>query len=295
MSRVTHTDPAVDVETPGGAPSLGCQHRERAPRPVDRKGPPVARYLLIVTFEPGVVDSPMEEWQPEEVTAHLDYYRALNAQLVENGELVDATVLTPPDAARSRPRRRRRRPVVTDGPFQEFKEWVAGFQVIDVDTRGAGAGDRRAGLGGARPGWRAAAAADPRAPGHGRRPGRRRLDERVAGGCEGCSPARSRRDRRSEDLLRELAPRVLGTLAAARVTSPRPRTPCRRRWSRRTPPGRATASPTTRTGWLLTAASRRLVDEQRSDAARRRRERAGPSRSPRAPRSCSTTTRSPCC
>jgi hypothetical protein len=23
-------------------------------------------------------------------------------------------------------------PVVTDGPFQEFKEWLAGFQVVDV-------------------------------------------------------------------------------------------------------------------------------------------------------------------
>ena len=24
--------------------------------------------------------------------------------------------------------------MVTDGPFQEFKEWVAGFQVVDVET-----------------------------------------------------------------------------------------------------------------------------------------------------------------
>lgn len=23
-------------------------------------------------------------------------------------------------------------PVVTDGPFQEFKEWLAGFQIVDV-------------------------------------------------------------------------------------------------------------------------------------------------------------------
>ena len=33
------------------------------------------RYLLIVNFEGGVCDTPMEEWKPEEVTAHLDYYR----------------------------------------------------------------------------------------------------------------------------------------------------------------------------------------------------------------------------
>jgi hypothetical protein len=24
-------------------------------------------------------------------------------------------------------------PVVTDGPFQEFKEWLAGYQILDVD------------------------------------------------------------------------------------------------------------------------------------------------------------------
>ncbi len=102
--------------------------------PVDRKGPPVARYLLIVTFEPGVVDSPMEEWQPEEITAHLDYYRALNAQLVESGELLDVTILTPPDAAHIVRADASGGRVVTDGPFQEFKEWAAGFQVIDVET-----------------------------------------------------------------------------------------------------------------------------------------------------------------
>ena len=94
----------------------------------------MARYLLITTFEPGVVDSPMEEWEPEEVTAHLDYYRALNDQLTASGELVDATILTPPDAARVVRADAAGGRVVTDGPFQEFKEWVAGFQVVDVDT-----------------------------------------------------------------------------------------------------------------------------------------------------------------
>ena len=35
----------------------------------------MTRYLLGVTFEGGVVDTPMEEWKPEEIQAHLDYYR----------------------------------------------------------------------------------------------------------------------------------------------------------------------------------------------------------------------------
>ena len=97
----------------------------------------MARYLLIVTFEPGIDETPMEEWEPAEVTAHLDYYRALNDQLTESGELVDHTILTPPDAAhvvRAGGTAGAAGRVVTDGPFQEFKEWVAGFQVIDVET-----------------------------------------------------------------------------------------------------------------------------------------------------------------
>ena len=26
------------------------------------------------------------------------------------------------------------RPVITDGPFQEFKEWIAGYQIVDVES-----------------------------------------------------------------------------------------------------------------------------------------------------------------
>lgn len=94
----------------------------------------MAKYLLIVTFEPGVEDSPMEDWAPEDVAAHLDYYRALNAQLTANGELVDTTILTPPDAAHIVRADGKGGRVVTDGPFQEIKEWAAGFQLVDVET-----------------------------------------------------------------------------------------------------------------------------------------------------------------
>jgi len=89
------------------------------------------RYLLTVTFEPGVVDTPMEEWKPEEVDAHLDYYRALHKELVASGELVQSEVLAGPDLA-AIVTSDGTAPVITDGPFQEFKEWLAGFQVVDV-------------------------------------------------------------------------------------------------------------------------------------------------------------------
>ena len=59
----------------------------------------MARYLLVVDFQGGVCETPMEEWEPEEITAHLDYYRALHQELVSSGELVQSEVLTGPDLA----------------------------------------------------------------------------------------------------------------------------------------------------------------------------------------------------
>ena len=94
----------------------------------------MTRYLLVVNFEGGVCETPMEEWKPEEVTAHLDYYRALHRELVESGELVESEVLAPPNLAKIVTSDGATAPVVTDGPFQEFKEWVAGYQIVDVDS-----------------------------------------------------------------------------------------------------------------------------------------------------------------
>src|SRR5438876_2310693 len=91
------------------------------------------RYLLAVNFESGVVDTPMEEWKPEEISAHLDYYKALNEELVESGELVRTEVLAGPDLAKI-VTSDGTAPVVTDGPFQEFKEWLAGYQIVDVES-----------------------------------------------------------------------------------------------------------------------------------------------------------------
>src|SRR6266511_33167 len=93
----------------------------------------MTRYLLAVNFEGGVVETPMEERKPEEITAHLDYYRALNRALVASGELVEQEVLAGPDLAKI-VTSNGSAPVVTDGPFQAFKGWLAGYQIVDVES-----------------------------------------------------------------------------------------------------------------------------------------------------------------
>jgi hypothetical protein len=92
------------------------------------------RYLLIVNFDGGAVTAPMDEWKPEEIQAHLDYYKAFHKELVASGELVQSEVLAGPDLAKIVTSDGVTAPVVTDGPFQEFKEWVAGYQIVDVES-----------------------------------------------------------------------------------------------------------------------------------------------------------------
>jgi hypothetical protein len=94
----------------------------------------MTRYLLAVNFDGGAVVAPMDEWKPDEITAHLDYYKALNKELVDSGELVQLEVLAGPDLAKIVRSDGVTAPVVTDGPFQEFKEWLAGYQIVDVES-----------------------------------------------------------------------------------------------------------------------------------------------------------------
>ena len=93
----------------------------------------MTRYLLGVNFESGVVDTPMEDWKPEEITAHLDYYAALREELLASGERVQSEVLAGPDLAKI-VTSDGSETLVTDGPFQEFKEWLAGFKIVDVES-----------------------------------------------------------------------------------------------------------------------------------------------------------------
>jgi hypothetical protein len=102
-------------------------------RPENERQSKLARYLLIVDFQPGKSKSPMDQWKPEEVQAHLDYYRVLNRELIANGELVGGEILAGPDLAKV-VTSDGKDTFVTDGPFQEFKEWVAGYQIVDVDS-----------------------------------------------------------------------------------------------------------------------------------------------------------------
>ncbi len=96
----------------------------------------MTKYLLTVDYNNGVIESgtPMTEWAPEDIKAHMDYYAALNKELTESGELVGGHALTGPELAKVVTSDGGTAPVVTDGPFAEFKEMLAGYQLIDVES-----------------------------------------------------------------------------------------------------------------------------------------------------------------
>jgi len=93
------------------------------------------KYLLLKHYRgaPAAVnDVPMDQWAPEEVDAHVQFMRDFAARLEETGELVDVQALAP-DGAFVR-YDGQGRPPVTDGPFAETKDLVAGWYVIDVES-----------------------------------------------------------------------------------------------------------------------------------------------------------------
>src|ERR1700730_17300856 len=95
----------------------------------------MAKYLLLKHYRgaPAAVNGvPMDQWTSEEVEAHIKFMEDFAARLQGTGEFVDAQALSPggmwvrSDGAG--------RPPVTDGPFAETKDLIAGWMVIDVDT-----------------------------------------------------------------------------------------------------------------------------------------------------------------
>ncbi len=92
----------------------------------------MTRFLLMVNFDNGDVAEPMTSWEPSDLKAHLACYEALTRQLTESGELAGGERLAWPDAAKVVRSDGLSAPVVTDGPYAEAKEQLAGYSIVDV-------------------------------------------------------------------------------------------------------------------------------------------------------------------
>ncbi|MFI6879584.1 YciI family protein [Streptomyces sp. NPDC050400] len=80
----------------------------------------------------GGKDSPA--WGEKDLQAMYAFMGALNNDLAESGEMVDGQGLGEPAQARTVGLGADGRPVVTDGPYGETKELLAGYWVLDCPS-----------------------------------------------------------------------------------------------------------------------------------------------------------------
>jgi hypothetical protein len=97
----------------------------------------MAKYLLLKHYVGGPERRPqgtvpMDQWTPQEVTDHVAFMQHVADTLRERGEFVGAQALSPEGSFVRYDGEGR--PPVTDGPFAETKDLIAGWMAIDVDS-----------------------------------------------------------------------------------------------------------------------------------------------------------------
>lgn len=73
-------------------------------------------------------------WDEKEMAAMFAHMSAINDDLAESGELIDAQGLGEPGKARYVTAGKDGKAVVTDGPYGEIKELLAGYWVLECES-----------------------------------------------------------------------------------------------------------------------------------------------------------------
>jgi hypothetical protein len=91
------------------------------------------RYMLMMHAPMGTGEYRVSSWSPDDLKAHIGFMHQFNKELTQAGELVDAQGLASPGDAKVVRAGKKGVPAVTDGPFPEAKEFLAGFWIVEVD------------------------------------------------------------------------------------------------------------------------------------------------------------------
>ncbi|GJG85857.1 hypothetical protein tb265_10380 [Gemmatimonadetes bacterium T265] len=90
------------------------------------------KYMLMMNVPRGTAEYRFNASSGDDFRAHVAYMHRLNKEIADAGELVDAQGLSAPGMA-TLVRAGKDGAPVTDGPFPEGKEFLAGFWIVDVD------------------------------------------------------------------------------------------------------------------------------------------------------------------
>jgi len=92
------------------------------------------KFMLMMHAPRGTGDWAVMNWSEADLKAHVAFMKNLNLALRQEGSFVSAEGLAMPSEARVVRGRPDGKPEVTDGPFAEAKEFLAGFWIVEVKT-----------------------------------------------------------------------------------------------------------------------------------------------------------------
>jgi len=92
------------------------------------------KFMLMMNAPRGNGDWAVGDWAPEDLKAHIGFMKRLNEDLKRDGTFVGGEGLAGPGQARIVRAGKTGAPEVTDGPFAESKEFLAGYWIVDVET-----------------------------------------------------------------------------------------------------------------------------------------------------------------
>jgi hypothetical protein len=92
------------------------------------------KYMLMMHAPRGKGGWQVSNWSTDDFKAHINFMKRLHMDLTESGELAGAEGLAGPDQARVVRAGKNGAPEVTDGPYPEAKEFLAGYWIVDVEN-----------------------------------------------------------------------------------------------------------------------------------------------------------------
>ena len=93
------------------------------------------KFMLMMNAPRGNGEWGVAKWAQEDLKAHIRFMKRFSEQLGRSGELVGAEGLAAPGQARVVRAGKGGAPEVTDGPFAESKEFLAGYWIVDVENK----------------------------------------------------------------------------------------------------------------------------------------------------------------
>lgn len=91
------------------------------------------KFMLMMHAPRGTGDWQVMSWAPEDLKAHIAFMHRFNEELRNAGQLVGAEGLASPGEAKLVRASGPGAPPITDGPFPEAKEFLAGYWIVEVD------------------------------------------------------------------------------------------------------------------------------------------------------------------